>query len=69
MFRSCDLLLLSLSALSFLTSCSETLTDGTTVLSNEPVSFRVDAIDGTPVAHSSSASAKGSRGVAAAAIS
>ena len=61
MFRSCDLLLLSLSALSFLTSCSETLTDGTTVLSNEPVSFRVDAIDGTPVAHSSSASAKGSR--------
>ena len=60
-FRSCDLLLLSLSALSFLTSCSETLTDGTTVLSNEPVSFRVDAIDGTPVAHSSSASAKGSR--------
>ena len=60
MFRSCDLLLLSLSALSFLTSCSETLTDGTTVLSNEPVSFRVDAIDGTPVSNAS-APAKGSR--------
>ena len=59
-FRSCDLLLLSLSALSFLTSCSETLTDGTTVLSNEPVSFRVDAIDGTPVSNAS-APAKGSR--------
>jgi len=68
-FRSCDLLLLSLSALSFLTGCSETLTDGTPVLSSEPISFKVDAIDGTPVAHSSSASAKGSRGVAAAAIS
>ena len=60
MFRSCDLLLLSLSALSFLTGCSETLTDGTTVLSNEPVSFRVDAIDGTPVSNAS-APAKGSR--------
>ena len=59
-FRSCDLLLLSLSALSFLTGCSETLTDGTTVLSNEPVSFRVDAIDGTPVSNAS-APAKGSR--------
>ena len=68
-FRSCDLLLLSLSALSFLTGCSETLTDSTTVLSSEPISFKVDAIDGTPVAHSSSASAKASRGVAAAAIS
>ena len=68
-FRSCDLLLLSLSALSFLTGCSETLTDSTPVLSSEPISFKVDAIDGTPVAHSSSASAKGSRGVAAAAIS
>ncbi|WP_262279913.1 fimbrillin family protein [Hallella absiana] len=68
-FRSCDLLLLSLSALSFLTSCSETLTDSTPVLSFEPISFKVDAIDGTPVAHSSSASAKASRGVAAAAIS
>ena len=69
MFRSCDLLLLSLSALSFLTGCSETLTDSTPVLSSEPISFKVDAIDGTPVAHSSSASAKGSRGVAAAATS
>jgi len=68
-FRSCDLLLLSLSALSFLTGCSETLTDSTPVLSSEPISFKVDAIDGTPVAHSSSASAKGSRGVAAAATS
>ena len=68
-FRSCDLLLLSLSALSFLTGCSETLTDSTPVLSSEPISFKVDAIDGTPVAHSSSASAKGSRGVAAATIS
>ena len=68
-FRSCDLLLLSLSALSFLTGCSETLTDSTPVLSSEPISFKVDAIDGTPVAHSSSASAKVSRGVAAAAIS
>ena len=68
-FRSCDLLLLSLSALSFLTGCSETLTDSTPVLSSEPISFKVDAIDGTPVAHSSSASAKASRGVAAAAIS
>ena len=66
MFRSCDLLLLSLSALSFLTGCSETLTDGTTVLSNEPVSFRVDAIDGTPVSNAS-ASAKGSRASADAA--
>ena len=66
MFRSCDLLLLSLSALSFLTGCSETLTDGTTVLSNEPVSFRVDAIDGTPVS-SASAPAKGSRASADAA--
>ena len=69
MFRSCDLLLLSLSALSFLTGCSETLTDSTPVLSSEPISFKVDAIDGTPVAHSSSASTKGSRGVAAAATS
>ena len=69
MFRSCDLLLLSLSALSFLTGCSETLTDSTPVLSSEPISFKVDAIDGTPVAHSSSASAKASRGVAAAATS
>ena len=69
MFRSCDLLLLSLSALSFLTGCSETLTDSTPVLSSEPISFKVYAIDGTPVAHSSSASAKASRGVAAAAIS
>ena len=68
-FRSCDLLLLSLSALSFLTGCSETLTDSTPVLSSEPISFKVDAIDGTPVAHSSSASAKASRGVATAAIS
>ena len=66
MFRSCDLLLLSLSALSFLTGCSETLTDGTTVLSNEPVSFRVDAIDGTPVSNAS-APAKGSRASADAA--
>jgi len=63
-FRSCDLLLLSLSALSFLTGCSETLTDSTPVLSSEPISFKVDAIDGTPVAHSSSASAKTSRAVA-----
>ena len=60
MFRSCDLLLLSLSALLFLTGCSETVTDGTTVFSNEPVSFRVDAIDGTPVS-TASAPAKGSR--------
>ncbi|MDD5821737.1 MAG: hypothetical protein PUD23_06770, partial [Prevotella sp.] len=63
-FRSCDLLLLSLSALSFLTGCSETLTDSTPVLSSEPISFKVDVIDGTPVAHSSSASAKTSRAVA-----
>ena len=67
-YRAGTIVLLSLSALSFLTGCSETLTDSTPVLSSEPISFKVDAIDGTPVAHSSSASAKSSRAVANATV-